>query len=177
MDEAEEVFEMAFVANHQAAEILQPSEEPLNLPSPAVTAQRATILSEVVTVGPMRGDELDSLFEQRLIQPVAVVSHIADKPRRRVGHKSLFQRGRPQRYLVGRSTCDVRGERKTLSVRHCHELRALAPLGFADAQAPFFAGAKLPSMKHSSSLIPPRSYRSWARTSSTARNAPERTHC
>jgi hypothetical protein len=32
-------------------------------------------------------------------------------------------------------------------------------------------------MKHSSSLIPPRSYRSWAKTSSTARNAPERTHC
>jgi hypothetical protein len=39
----------------------------------------------------------------------------------------------------------VVSQRKTLAVDHHHPLRPLAPLGFADACAPFWAGAKLPS--------------------------------
>jgi hypothetical protein len=36
-----------------------------------------------------------------------------------------------------------------VAVDHHHPLRAFAPLGFADAGPPFFAGAKLPSAKAS----------------------------
>jgi hypothetical protein len=40
-------------------------------------------------------------------------------------------------------------QRNTRAVDHHHPLRALAPLGFPDSRAPFFAGAKLPSKKAS----------------------------
>ena len=46
-------------------------------------------------------------------------------------------------------------QRKTLAVCHHHKLRALATLGFADLSAPFLAGTKLPSMKHSAHWICP----------------------
>jgi hypothetical protein len=38
----------------------------------------------------------------------------------------------------------VVSQRKTAAVDHHHPLRPLAPLGFSDSAAPFFAGAKLP---------------------------------
>jgi hypothetical protein len=40
----------------------------------------------------------------------------------------------------------VVSQRNTAAVDH-HPLRPLAPLGFSDSAAPFFAGAKLPSSK------------------------------
>jgi hypothetical protein len=41
-------------------------------------------------------------------------------------------------------------QRNTLAVDHHHPLRSFAFFGFPDASAPFFAGAKLPSIKASS---------------------------
>jgi hypothetical protein len=55
-------------------------------------------------------------------------------------------------------------QRKTLAVDHHHPLRALAPLGFSDFRAPFFAGAKLPSRNDSLQF-------SCSRPLSSARNA------
>jgi len=43
----------------------------------------------------------------------------------------------------------VVSQRNTRAVDHHHPLRPLAPLGFSDSAAPFFAGAKLPSKKAS----------------------------
>src|SRR6202795_3409164 len=47
--------------------------------------------------------------------------------------------------------CRVRGDsqRNTAAVDHLHPLRPLAPLGFSDSAAPFFAEAKLPSRNDS----------------------------
>src|SRR5271169_6144282 len=47
--------------------------------------------------------------------------------------------------------CRVKGvsQRNTAAVDHHHPLRPLAPLGFSDSAAPFFAGAKLPSRNDS----------------------------
>jgi hypothetical protein len=47
-------------------------------------------------------------------------------------------------------------QRNTLAISQNHPLRTLAPLGFSHGQAPFFAGAKLPSMKVSSQRSRPR---------------------
>jgi hypothetical protein len=44
-----------------------------------------------------------------------------------------------------------------LTVDQYHPLRPLAPLGFPDREAPFFAGAKLPSKKVSSHFSRPSS--------------------
>jgi hypothetical protein len=43
----------------------------------------------------------------------------------------------------------VVSQRKAAAVDHHHPLRPLAPLGFPDSTAPFFAGAKLPSRNDS----------------------------
>jgi hypothetical protein len=43
----------------------------------------------------------------------------------------------------------VVSQRNTLAVDHHHPLRPLTPLGFSNRTAPFFAGAKLPSMNDS----------------------------
>jgi hypothetical protein len=58
----------------------------------------------------------------------------------------------------------VVSQRNTFAVDHHHPLCALAPLGPADAFAPFFAGAKLPSTNASDQYSCPFS-------SSSARNA------
>jgi hypothetical protein len=59
--------------------------------------------------------------------------------------------------FTGGDTFQPNSHRKTFTVDQYHPLRPLAPLGFADCGAPFFAGAKLPSRKVSSHLSRPRS--------------------
>jgi hypothetical protein len=61
-------------------------------------------------------------------------------PRQRCFRECDFPRG-----------CRVKGvsQRNTAAVDHHHPLCPLAPLGFSDSAAPFFAGAKLPSRNDS----------------------------
>jgi len=54
----------------------------------------------------------------------------------------------------------VLSQRKTAAVDHHHALRPLAPLGFSDSAAPFFAEAKLPSRNDSLHLNCWRSFNS-----------------
>ena len=62
MDEAEEVFETPFVANHEAAEVVKPGEQPLDLPAPPVAAQRAAILGAASAIGAVGRNKLNSFF-------------------------------------------------------------------------------------------------------------------
>src|ERR1700683_1249149 len=63
----------------------------------------------------------------------------------------LDLRERRLREFDFRRGCRVKvvSQRKTAAVDHHHPLRPLAPLGFSDSTAPFFAGAKLPSRNDS----------------------------
>jgi hypothetical protein len=58
---------------------------------------------------------------------------------------------------MGRCACDSNGDGETRAVCNGHDLRALAPLRLPDARAPFFAPAKVASIKHSVRSMPPRS--------------------
>jgi hypothetical protein len=78
--------------------------------------------------------------------------------------------------LMRASRRRVRGDRKTSAVCHCHELRTLAPLGFTDASAPFFAATKVASIKHSDKLSLPRLRRSSASASKICLSTPADTH-
>src|SRR5579862_7653136 len=73
-----------------------------------------------------------------------------------------------------RRGCRVKvvSQRNTRAVDH-HPLRALAPLGFADSAAPFFAGAKLPSRNASLQFNCWRSFNS----ASNARQISSQTSC
>src|ERR1700680_1545059 len=65
------------------------------------------------------------------------------------GHLDRRERFFREPDFVGGRRVKLLSQRNTLAVDHHHPLRALAPLGFSDFRAPFFAGAKLPSRNDS----------------------------
>lgn len=145
-----------FVANDQAAKIAEPSKSSFDFPSVTVAAQLAPILGRrFAPSATMRGNQLDSTLAQLFPQRVAVVGAVGDQSLwaffRTTSSKSwnrdLGQSFFNQGYFPRRGSIQVVSQRNTLAVDHHHPLRAFAPLGFADAIAPFFAGAKLPSIK------------------------------
>ena len=73
---------MVFPACDQATEVVQPGKEPLHLPAPPVPAQRSSILGFAPS-SPIWSDELDAVLgPELLVEPVRVVSLVADQPRR-----------------------------------------------------------------------------------------------
>src|SRR6266699_189929 len=151
--------ERAVVANHQMAEVAEPREGTLDFPAPAVASQRSSVLGHLfASIPAMWRDQFDPALRQPLSQRVTVVTTVGDEAQRvlprspRAGSAAHADRRerrfREPRFVRGCRT-KVLSQRKTLAVDHHHPLRTLAPLGFSDSIAPFFAGAKLPSMKDS----------------------------
>lgn len=155
---------------------MQPSEQAFNLPSAAVTPQGTAIL-RFVTSSSIRGDHFNApILFQLGVEFVAVVGLVANQAARQLIGKCLVQRIFHQGHLMRRRACHVKGERKTSSVCHCHDLGALAALGFTNGTAPLFAGANVPSIKASRKSSLPRSRKSSARMSNTASNVPSLRH-
>ena len=151
---------------------MQPCEEAFNFPATAVAPQRAAIL-RFEPLLPVRGNHFNALILFQLgIKFVAIVSFVADQTARQLTGKGLGQGILHQRHFMRRRACHVKGERKTSSVCHCHDLGALATFGFTNGTAPFFAGANVPSIKASLKSSLPRSRKSSARASKTASNTP-----
>jgi hypothetical protein len=67
-------------------------------------------------------------------------------------------------------------QRYSRAISHHHPLCTLSTLGFSNVFAPFFAGAKLPSMKSSSQLIRPCSFNSSMKACHISRNTPASSH-
>ena len=151
--------ERAIVTHHQASKIPEPGVGTFDDPASPVAPQRSAILR----CGPhailfVRADQFDPALPQALAQRIAVVRFVGDYPQRfllrttRVMTPPYADRGeRRLRELDFRRGCRVKvvSQRKTAAVDHHHPLRPLAPLGFSDSAAPFFAGAKLPSRNDS----------------------------
>ena len=163
---------MKFVSYNKAAEVLQPGKKPFDFPTAAVTSQGATILRFDPFL-PVWGDHFNApILFQLGVKLVAVVSLVADQAPWQFIGKYALQGVLHQSHFMRRRACHVKGERKTSSVCHCHDLGAFAALGFTNGTAPFFAGANVPSMKASRKLSLPRSRKSSARASSTVSNTP-----
>jgi hypothetical protein len=166
MNEPQVIEGVALIADDETPEIAQPGEEPLHFPPPPVAAQWAAILrpgpGAVAAVG---GDHLDAQRLQSRIQWIGIVAPVADQSAREIIDKSGVEGRGDEGNLARRSRGGTRGERKTSTVCHCHELRTLAPLGRSHASAPFFATTKVPSIKHSERSSLPRSFKSWASAS------------
>ena len=149
----------AVVAHDQPAVVGEPSESPFHDPPSFVAAQHPAVLRRrLASVLPMRHDQLDAPRRQLLPQGVAILAAVGDEPTwflpGTAGPMSTSYTDRGERRLdqfdLRRgSRVKVVSQRKTLAVDHHHPLRPLAPLGFADSRAPFFAGAKLPSRNDS----------------------------
>ncbi len=169
---------MKVKAHGDSTEVLQPCEEPLNLPSSLIAPQRSAILRRCfLTIRLVRRDQLDALLFEFCIKRVRVVSLIADQSLRSFSGKNLSESCLDKGDFMRRSRRRVDGERKTRAVCHRHELRTFAPLGLSHAESPFLATINVASMKHSDKSKSPRSLRSCARASSTLRSVPSLTHC
>src|SRR5437660_10576763 len=176
MHEAEMVLVMKVKAHRDSTEVLQPCEQPLDLPSSLVAPQRSAILRpSLLPVRLVRRDHLNTLLFEFRIQRVGVVSLIADQSLRPFQGKNLSESFSDKGDFMRRSRCRVDGERKTSAVCQRHELRTFAPLGLSHSESPFLATIKVASMKHSDKSRSPRSLRSCARASSTLRSVPSLT--
>ena len=166
-----------FVSNHQPSKVLQPGKKSFNFPSTPIAPQFSAILSRrLFTIRAMRRNHFNSFFSKSLIERVTIICLVANQQIRNFFNKPFFERLLYQFDLMWVSTRDAYGDRKTSTVCHCHELRTLAPLGFPNTWAPFFAGAKLPSIKHSVKSSLPRSLRSRAKASSIVSMTPALSH-
>lgn len=165
---------MVFIANHQPPVVLQPSEEAFDLPSSSVSSERPSVLGlGSFSSVPMWRNHFDvPVILQSLIKPVAVVCLVPNDPNRPFIEERCVKRPLNERHFMRRSAGHVHGDRKTRSVCHCHDLAALASLGFSHCGAPFLAGANVPSMKASRKSISPRSCKSSARATSMRSKTP-----
>jgi hypothetical protein len=177
LDKAKEISCIVLIAIGYMSKAIKPSEKTLHLPSSLITSQRASILpvafNAIISVW---GNHLYPLLLKLLIQTVAIVSPVTNQSYRLISSKSRSNRLSNQGNFMWRSAFFVDGDRKTSAVCNCHEFRTLSPLCFTNAESPFFAGIKVPSMKHSSRSSLPLCFRSSARALRILSNAPFLAH-
>jgi hypothetical protein len=168
---------MTLVPCDQAAEILQPGEEALDLPASLVATKATAILasapSSAVSLD-VRRDETNTSFEQYRVEWIAVVRLVADERMRQFFYESFFDDFFDELRFVGRSASNADGDRKTRAVCNCHDLGPFAALRFPDAGPPFFAPAKVASMNVSERSSFPRMCRCSARARRIALSVPRR---
>src|SRR5260370_26400827 len=173
----EKVVCVVLVAHDKPTEVLEPGEEALDLPPAAIPPERAAILGSRA-VAPVRSNQLDVRFlGEFLVKRIGVVRAVSDESLRRRGEEAAVEGGADESDLMWRSTLDANGDRKTRAVCHCHDLGPFATLGFADTEPPFFAGAKVASMKASERSSPPLRSRSSASVRTMRSSVPSRAHC
>jgi len=159
MKEAQIHSNQALVTDYQSAEIAQPGKSPFDFP-PILVARRdfGRLFPARFTVSAVRDHEANPFASQPDPQLVRIISLIANEalgpalgaPTTLTGHFDGIQGLFCQLYFCGRCRGNDASQRNTLAVNHHHPLRTLPPPGFPDSGPPFFAGAKLASMKASS---------------------------
>src|SRR5579859_7349536 len=166
---------MSLVAHDESSEVLEPSEEPLDLPT-SLVATKASPIFELPTSSTtsldVRRDETNALLEKLRIERIAVVGLVADERVRQLTHEPLFDHLLDELGFVGRSASNANGERKTRAVCDCHDLGPLAALGFADAEPPFLAlSIKLSGCVKTSAPRAPVAARCWSSRGRSSRSS------
>ena len=74
---------MPLPPSDETAKVLQPGEEPFDLPAATIAAHRSTVLGNIDAVRAVGRNQLDPpLLGQPRIQAITVVGRVADQPRR-----------------------------------------------------------------------------------------------
>ncbi len=173
------------MTNQQSAELTEPGIGSLHDPAAFVASHFASVFIPppliVLSVG---RDQFDGTLLQSFTQRIGVVAGVGDYTLRllpraplRAGDADLLERGFRKRNFCRRGTFQPNSQRKTLTVDQYHPLRSLAALGFTDCEAPFLAGAKLPSRKVSSHFSRPSSSSAPNRTRHASSHTPSSCHC
>src|SRR6266567_2578770 len=150
MYEAQIIFSVIVEARGNAAKVLQPCNQALDLPSAFITTQCSAILrGRFLSIRLMWRNHLDTFLAQLQVQRVRVIGFVANQLSglftSETRRKSVLDKGD----FMRASTRCVGGDRKTSIVCHHHEFRAFAPLSFTNSVPPFFAAMNVPSIKHS----------------------------
>ncbi len=90
----------------------------------------------------MRRDHLNTGLCQFSVKLVRVVCIVANQALDSFFYKDLCEGLHHQLHFMWRAFCADR-YRKAMAVSHGHDLSSFSSLGFAHADAPFFAGGKL----------------------------------
>ncbi len=146
------------MTNQQAPKLPEPSIGSLDDPTPLISPHFASIVTTpVLVVLPVWSQQFDPPLLQSFPQRIGVVTGIGDHAFRFFSWAApgprdadFCQCGFRERNLCRGGTFQKNSQGNTFAVYQYHPLRSLAPLGFPDRKAPFFAGAKLPSKKLSS---------------------------
>jgi hypothetical protein len=187
MEEASIGGNQPFIPHHQPAEMAKPCERPLHDPPPPIPPQLPPVLMRcppMIAAGWNNG--VDASPHQTRPQRIAVIPAIRDQAVGPLAGPARFARP-PDRNRVERlfeegdlrrgSRLQVCSQRSTRAIDQNHPLCALAALGLADLGAPFLAGTKLPSAKHSSQRIFSWSL-SWAKKArQSLSSTPISSHC
>jgi hypothetical protein len=179
LEHAEEVGFVIFPATHQSTEVVKPGEEAFDLPTPAISAQFATILGIFPTTIVFMGrDESDAvLLPEALVERVAIIRAVTNHSFWLGLGEALLDGGFDQLRFMRRSAGDAAGDRKTMAVCDRHDFTAFSAASRADSSAPFFAELKLASIKVSERSSLPRARRSSASACNSRVRVPSRCHC
>src|SRR3954452_16463764 len=110
----------------------------------------------------MRRDHLNALLAQFFVQPIAIVSAVADEVLRLgLDHVEVEAELYQTHFVMVRGMCAHRN-RQGMAVYNRHDFQAFSAPCRADLGATTLAIAKVASMKHSSSSIAPLSRSSLA---------------
>lgn len=186
MEETRISLNQTLVTYYKAAEVTEPSEGALNYPSSLVPTHLAPILvSGSPIVAPSRYYRLNATPLECLAKRVRVIAPVCYEPIGTLAwspgsvgapHSYGIERMFEQLHLRRGCRVQVCSQRSTRAIDQNHPLRTLAPLGLAHFRAPFLAGAKLPSAKHSSQRILSRSLSFARKTRHISSNAPLSSH-
>jgi hypothetical protein len=179
LEHGEEIGVVIFPTADESAEVVKPSEEPLDLPSTAVAAQFTTVLGALpAAIVFVRCDEPDAMvLQEALVQRIAVVGAVTDHSFWFGLREPLLDGGLNELGFMRRSAGDAAGDRKTMAVCDRHDFTAFSSASRADSSAPFFAELKLASMKVSDRSSLPRARRSSASACNRPVRVPSRCHC
>lgn len=170
------------MAHQEPPKPSDPGESPLDDPAVGKPTQLSAILmGRPVVVAPCRNDRLDAAGLQRFPQRITVVAPIgyqtirvaprsarSMRPRHGDGGEGLLE----ERDLRRGCRVQVCSQRSTRAIDQKHPLRTFASLRLPDIEPPFFAGAKLPSAKHSSQCSFSRSFKSARKARQIASSVP-----
>jgi len=169
-------------SDNESATISQPGKSPLDLITTSITPHFAAIIVFLLfVVAPVRANHIDTPLFQSLTKPIAIISLVGNQAfgifsgsaSTFARHSDIIQRLFEQLDFRRGRRVQVVSQRNTLAVDHHHPLRALAPFGWADTFAPFFAGAKEPSTNASDQSNCPR----WSSSARNVRQASSQISC
>lgn len=141
LHEREEVAGLMLVARDETTESHHPREETLDVPPTTVPSKRPSILGLPFSGRRVRRDHLDAALLKRRVETVTVVRAVAYEAPRQLGEEGSVKGVEDELGLIALTARNPHGDRKTMTVCHCHDLGRLAASSSANFKAPLFAPA------------------------------------